>query len=156
MVAVAHPDVERIWQIAEQRRRIADRDGGRSILAVRGRLDTAVEGAGDELHAVADAEDGHHAGKDPRRQGGRAGIVNAGWTSRKDDPLRLQPRDVLLGDVPGEEHAVDPELAHTAGNELAVLATKIEDDDSIEIVGQLGRRASSVGVSESGGRHPCS
>ena len=65
MVAVAHPDVKRCGQISEERGWLRHLNRRRAIFATRGRLDAAVERAGDQLHAVADAEHGDVLAQNP-------------------------------------------------------------------------------------------
>src|SRR5829696_6731996 len=56
VIAVAHPDIQRCGQIPEEWRWLRYLDRRRAIFAVSSRLDAAVESAGDQLHAIADAQ----------------------------------------------------------------------------------------------------
>ncbi len=89
---------------------------------------------GQELHTVADAEDGQAAFEDVRGRHGRPFLVDAGRPAREDKPPGVQALHLFPGSVRWEELAVDVALAHPTGDEHAVLGAEIEDDDG------LGRR----------------
>ncbi len=66
--------------------------------------------------------------------GARGVVLQRGLgAAREDDAHRLEGADVAVGDVPGVDLAVDPELTHPAGDELRVLRPEIEDEDPVGV-----------------------
>src|SRR3954470_13189700 len=88
VVAVAHPHIERCGQIPEERGRSRHLDRRRAVFTTSGRLDATIESAGDQLHAVADPEDGNVLAQDPSGQRWRSLIVNTCGATGEDDALR--------------------------------------------------------------------
>ena len=91
LVAVAHPD----GGVLRAGRGRADRSAGDvqlrpAELARLGRLHLAAEDLRAELHAVADAEDGHAQVEDLRVALGRARLVNAARPAGEDDALGVE------------------------------------------------------------------
>ena len=93
--------------------------------------------AGEELMAVADAEDRHAEIVDRPidRRAGRRG--DARRPARDDDPARAP--EVGGGTVDVGHDGVNAQLANAAGDEVAVLAARVEDDDLVH-----GQRGASV------------
>ena len=80
---MAHPHRDGLGQPLEQRMpRDVLVEGGVAVLLLLGGRDPASEVVGDELHAVADAQDGGLALEDVRRQLRRVGVVDAGGAAR--------------------------------------------------------------------------
>jgi hypothetical protein len=80
--------------------------------------------------AVADAEDGDAQRVDAGIDGGRRGLGHAGGAARDDDAARpgeLARRPVDVGD-----DGVHAQLADAPGDEVAVLPTRVEDDDLVQ------------------------
>src|SRR5579859_4257201 len=86
---------------------------------------------GNQLHAVADAQDRHsgaqRAGIDLRG----AGLVDAGWPAAQDhsgwvSPLELRPRRGA-----GNQFAVDMCLAYAPCDQLTELGSEIENEDCL-------------------------
>ena len=69
--------------------------------------DAAAELVGEQLHAVADAEDGEAGLEDPGRGLRGAFVVDAGGAAGEDEAARVEALDVLPGGVVGDELAVD-------------------------------------------------
>ncbi len=61
---------------------------------------------------------------------GCAGFVHAGGSARENDSLGLQLTNPLSGDVVANDLAVDILFANSAGDELRVLGSEVEDQDS--------------------------
>ena len=102
-----------------------------AILARLARGDRAAERPVHELHAVADAEDRHAEVKERLVAAGRAVEIDAVGSSGEDDADGIQSLNALKRRITGENDGIDPALAHAAGNELFILSSEIEDDDSL-------------------------
>jgi len=140
-VAVGHPDGERGGQTLEERRVGSVVDDGVAVLALVGGFDLAAELVGEELHAVADAEDGKSGLEDVGRQLGRVVVVDRGRAAREDEAGRVELADVVPGGVVGDELGVDAGLADAAGDEHRELRPEVEDDDGLRVDGRrLGLR----------------
>ncbi len=134
-VAVAHPDRHRRGQPLEDGgAALSLVDHGRAVLAALARGDAAPQLVGQQLHAVADAEHRQAALEDVGGGSGRPFVVDAGRPAGEDEAPRPEAGHLLPGRVVGDELAVDAALAHTAGDEHAVLGAEVEDGDG------LGRR----------------
>ena len=98
-----------------------------------GAVDLAAECQIEDVHAVADAEDGRHAGPQHLEhlgaRHGRVGVVDAGRSAREDDAFGLEAPHHVEADVEGVDLAVDTQLAHPTRDELGVLGPEIEDED---------------------------
>src|SRR6185436_12203065 len=66
--------------------------------------------------------------------------------AREDDAPRLPHADIVVGDVPGKDFAVDAELAHAARDQLGVLGAEIEDQDARGVDVSLGFHVGSNAV----------
>src|SRR5581483_4074177 len=97
--------------------------------------DFAAELGGDELAAVADAEDRHARGVDRRVDGRRALDVDRGRAAGEDDPLRLAGQHLRHRHVAGDDLGVDVGLPHPAGDQLGVLRAEVDDEDRVDLVG---------------------
>ena len=78
-----------------------------------------------QLVAVADAEDGRAGSKQRGIDGGAAGIVNAGRSSGDDDAFASTER--CRRSFTGGNFGVDAEIADTAGDEMTILSSGVED-----------------------------
>src|SRR5690606_31399949 len=129
-VSVAHPYFHRRVQPVKQGSSGLDRDQvGRSILALSGGRHVPAQCVGEQLHAVADAEDRDAAPEDPVGESGGARLVYAGRAAAQDDPTRIQPVDLFGGNIPREQLAVDPSFTHSPRDQLSILRSKVKDDD---------------------------
>ena len=142
-VEVAHPDDLLVGEVVveQQRPRRGPAQVGPAVLAPSGLGHLAAEVAGQQLSAVADAQDRHarvvDAGIDRRRALG----VHRRRTPREDDALGVPLADLVGGDVVGHDLGVDVGLAHPAGDELGVLGAEVDDQDGVELGGDgLGGR----------------
>ena len=155
-VAVAHPHVEhgaalRVLAIEQPVEQLVGRDAGDfgvAELTVIAGQHLAAELLRHGLHAVADAEHGHAELEHRLRCARRFLVGDRFGTTREDDALRLPLADVVVADVPGQDFAVDAELAHAARDELGVLGAEVEDQDARGVdVGLRVRTHSSPGCS---------
>ena len=87
----------------------------------------------EQLHAVADAEDGYPKLKHVRRKGRGTVVVDAVWAAREDDRAGRQGADAVGGGVPREDLGVDPGLADAADDQARVLRAVVEDDDCLAV-----------------------
>ena len=104
---------------------------GAAVLAVGGALDTAAELVGHHLHAVADPQHRDPQLEQLRRGAGRPLFIDALRAAREDQPQGPAAADLLHGEVERMDLAIDPALAHPAGDELGELAAEVEDQDSL-------------------------
>jgi len=107
---------------------------GAAVLAHSGLGDLAAEITGDELRAVANAQDRHARVVDRRIDRWRTVDVYRRGTAREDD--RLGPARQHLGDRHGTRHdlAVDVRLAYASGDQLRVLRAEIDDENQIVLI----------------------
>ena len=132
VVAVAHPDraLAVDEETVEERSRLPlGKQVGMAELALAGRHHLAAEVAGEQLHAVADAEDRHAEFEQLLGDGRGARLVDRLRPAGEDDPLRRKGLDRRQLHVEGMQLAVDVRFAHPPGNELGVLGAEIEDQD---------------------------
>ncbi len=108
-------------------------------------LDAATELLGDGLHAVADAENRQPEIEQRRRHHRLFAIEGRLGAARQDKTARAKFLDVLKIGIPGVDFAIDARLAHPARDQLSVLRTEIQNQDSIVV--QIGHRASHQSVS---------
>ena len=106
-------------------------DEGAAELALVGALNLAAQRRTHGLLAVTDAEHGQAhlepGGIRARRLIGRYRRRAAG----KDQRTGLERRDFAGIDVVRSDLAINPILAHPAGDQLSQLGAKIEDEDAI-------------------------
>ena len=132
MIAMAHPDIETGRQTREKRGVAGKVQLGGSVFPPAGWFDRAAKIAGDQLHAIADAEHRQSRFPDPVRQLRSAFFVDAGWSARENQPFWLKRLYAVPRDIEGHKLAVDIGFPHPAGNQLAVLGAKIEHDHRID------------------------
>ena len=96
-------------------------------------LDAPAELRGHRLHAVTNAEHWYTKLKDGRRCGRCIGCGHRFGSARENDAFRSELADRRVTCIPRMDLAVDAELAHTTRNQLRVLRTEIEDEDSVSV-----------------------
>jgi hypothetical protein len=100
-----------------------------AILAARTGAHDAAELARHQLHPVADAEDRQtavvHGGVHRRR----IGFIAGGGTSGEDDTEWFALQYLLQRSVIGHDLTVNFALPDTAGDQLGVLRSEIQDND---------------------------
>src|SRR5205823_6499895 len=136
--AVTHPDREALRQAGEDRRVGDSLDRRVAVLAPRGRRHLAAELVGDQLHAVADPQDGLARLEHGRRRVGRAGLVDRGRPAREHERPRVEPGQLLRARVRPDQLAVDVALADAPRDQLAVLRAEIDDRDGLSSVLSAG------------------
>jgi hypothetical protein len=133
-VAVGHPDGHGGGQIGEDVcGGVALVDDGVAVLALAGGGDAAAELVGDELHTVADAEDGEAGVEDVGGGQGGAFVVDGGGAAGEDEAAGVKLLDLLPGGVEGDELAVDVTVTDSACDQHAILRAEIEDDDRFRL-----------------------
>ncbi len=126
-VAVAHP--HRVAARREEQVLADGFDGRRPIFAVRRRGNPPTQGMGQGLHAVADTQHRQSAFQQVGQHIRRAGSINRVWPAGKNEAFRVKGQDFFRRSIPGKKLAVYMRFAHAAGDQLAVLRTKIENRD---------------------------
>ena len=125
---MAHPDDLLGREVVEQRR-LGDREVGLPELGVVVRLDRAAEIPGHELHAVTDPERRDPQLEDRRVELGGAVDVDRGRPTRQHQRERVPRLHLGRRQPMADELGEDTRLAHPARDQLAVLASEIEDED---------------------------
>src|SRR6516165_6302707 len=93
-------------------------------------LDLAAERSHHGLLAITDAQHWNARGEQRLRRLRRAGLVHAGWPTRKDNGARPLRRDRGLGLAVGNDLGIDAGLAHAPCDKLGHLAAEIDDEDA--------------------------
>jgi len=84
------------------------------------------------LQAIADAQDRHLAGKNPRVAVWRVRVVHTAGPAGQDDAPWVEFLDVGFVDLLERVNfAVNPRFAHPAGNELGYLGPEIDDQQTV-------------------------
>jgi hypothetical protein len=130
-VAVGHPDGGVPSDAREQRVRGLEADPGAAVLVLVALVDPAAEGAGHELHAVADAQDGDAQPEDPGVDVRGVRLVARRRPAAEDHPAHAPLAELSGGDRVRHDLGVRVMLANAARDELRVLRAKIEDGDDI-------------------------
>ena len=130
-VAVAHPYGLAGGEPLEQAPGLDDRHLGAAVLAMGGALDAAAQLVGHHLHAVADPQHRHAEREQLGRRGGRSLLVDALRAAREDDADGAAAADLRDRQIERVDLAVDPVLAHPAGDELGELAAEIQDENGL-------------------------
>src|SRR5438105_15440327 len=100
---------------------------GITKLAYAAAFDAAAELGRHRLHAVADAE--HRSALRPNgcRRARCVALRDAVWSAGKHDAARREGAYEIIAHIVGMDLAVDVQLAKTAGDQLRVLRTEVED-----------------------------
>jgi hypothetical protein len=95
--------------------------------------DIPTKVVGEELHAVADAENGDTQVEDVGGEGRRTVVIDAAWATRKDDCAWGEGTDAIGGGVPREDFGVDACFADTPHDQARVLRPVVENDDRLAV-----------------------
>ena len=129
-VAMAHPDDLLRLEPGEENRIGRQRRGGPAVLPLLAAGHFAARGPRHPLHAVADAEhrdpEGEHVEGGPRR----LAVVDALRSSGEDDPGRLPAADFFRAGPRGKDDRENASLPDPARDQLRVLRSEVQDDDS--------------------------
>ena len=133
-VEVAHPHVVDVGRVVGQHeRRRGAAQLGPAVLAAHPAADGAAELLGDELGAVADAEDRDAEVVDRRVERRRTVDVHA-LRAAGEDQRRGSPGGDLGGrDAVGHDLGVHRQLADAAGDQLGVLGAEVDDEDGVRV-----------------------
>ena len=126
-----------IRDIRQQRTLGANLHLGITELAFLGTGNAASKLLCHSLHAVADAENRDTTVKQPFRRPRTAQLSYRLRTACKNNPLRIELIKLVIGDIERFDLTVNADLANTAGNQLGVLGTEIENQDAV-VVDVLG------------------
>lgn len=91
----------------------------------------SAEMVGEELHAVADAENGDSEVEHRVLEAWRAGVIDAVRTTGQDEPAGVEGADTVGGRIPREEFGIDATLTDTTHDQAGVLGPVVEDDDGV-------------------------
>ena len=134
IVAVAHPGHALGGQALEELavgvvigRRLAVLPGG----VVLGLGHLTAQGVGDELAAVADAQDGHAPGEDLGVHVGGGLQIDGVGAAGEDNADGVHGLQLGQGSGIGLDLAVNAALTDPAGDELVILAAEVQNDDSL-------------------------
>ena len=130
-VAVAHPHDRVARDALEDLGGGGDLDGLAAELALVGARDLAAELARDPLHAVADAEHRHSELEETARDRGRIRGVHGCGTAGEDDRSEVHRTRDLERAPRRRDLAVAPRLAHATRDQLRVLRTEVDDQDTL-------------------------
>ena len=130
LVAVGVPDLERGREILEERAaRVVDGEVALAVFALLAFLDLAAVEVREELHAVADAQDGHAELEDGLVRQRRVLRIHAGGPAGEDEAAGLERGDFRRRGVVAQDGGIHVALADAARDDLRVLGTEVEDDD---------------------------
>ena len=130
LIAVAHPDGGLGRVAAEERVRVGHGERGPAVFAGVGpAADFAAEVMGEELHAVADAEDGDAEVEQGRVELRGVRLVHARRPAGEDDALRVELPDAIGREIAADDLTEDVQLPHPPGDELGELRAEVEDED---------------------------
>ena len=104
---------------------------GPAVLATHAATDGAAQLLCDQLHAVADAEDGDAELVDGGVERRGALDVHALRAAGQDDRRRLLGGHLGGGDAVRHDLGVDVELAHPPGDQLRVLRSEVDHQDRV-------------------------
>ncbi len=110
-------------------------DGGGTVFALVRADHPAAQLVRQELHAVANAQHRQICSQTQSGNAGAPSFVDAGRSAGEDDAGRIERLHLAPGRIEMHHFAVDPGLAHTAGDELAVLGAEIEHHHSFGMHG---------------------
>src|SRR5690606_28841009 len=132
VVAVARPDRDglALLETVEQLVGFLDHELRPAILALP-RRDRGPARLRDELHAVADPENGYAELEQLLVQRRHVLVVHGRRAAREDDPLRQPLADEVGGYGRRVDLAVDALLADAPGNELRELRAVVEYEDAV-------------------------
>jgi hypothetical protein len=133
---MAHPDRAFPFhkEPVEQRPRLAtELQFCMAELPLAGRDDLPAKVTAHQLHAVADPQNRHSQFEEILDHCRRPGLVDRLGATREYYPGRTEGADRRQVHVKGVQLAIDMCLAHSTGNQLGVLGTKIEDQDLLAV-----------------------
>src|SRR5579875_2265602 len=110
-------------------------ESGRAVFApVAGKLHVPAKLMRQQMHAIANTQDGQPAGQNCGIAGWRVLVVDAGGAARKDEAFDIQvsiPLKLCESRAGRNQFAVDMALAHAAGDQPAVLRTVVENNNRL-------------------------
>src|SRR5690606_9103730 len=131
LVAVAHPHLLFSREVAHEDRLGGDLEGSLAVLRTASVLDLASGEVGEQLVAVADAEDRYPEIQDLRVETVGVLGVDGGGTTRQDQAHRASLPDLLGRDVATDDLGVDVGFPDPAGDQLGVLGPEVDDENGV-------------------------
>ena len=127
-VAVAHPHLRMFANTLQQRIVVLEASQiGPAVLAGAGRLHASPVGIGDELRAIADAQDGQLAANVRQVHPESLPVVHREGAAGEDDAFHalVAMRELVVR----HDFAIHVQLAETAADELRGLRTEVENNN---------------------------
>ena len=134
IVAVAHPGDALCGQAGKELAGGVVICGGLAVFpgsVLLGGGDQAAQGVGHQLTAVADAQNGDAPGEDFRVHLGGSVQIDAVGTAGEDNPDGVHGFQLRQGRGVRFDFTVDAALTHPAGDQLVVLAAKVQHKDEL-------------------------
>ena len=128
-VGMAHPDRLAVREVLQEHAGLLHEQVGGAVLAGSGRLDVSPERLRHQLLAVADAEHRDAELEDARVDRGSSLLVDRCGAPGEHEPRRTARAELHERDVEGNDLRVDVALPHTAGDQLRVLRSEVQDED---------------------------
>jgi hypothetical protein len=131
-VSVRHPDGGGFWDISKERTVRFDGDFGAAVFFYWAGFDEAIEFVTEELVSVADAENRESEVKNRGITLGTVGVEDTLRASRENNPFYsfIVFEKFYVDFVWIFDFCEDVLTSDTAGDEVGVLATKVEDDNA--------------------------
>src|SRR5882724_5945971 len=98
-----------------------------AILALAGGTNLSAQGMHHELQSVTNTEHGHAQFEDAPIRGRRVGVVDRGWTARKNDAKRGIATNFLQSGSAREHDRKNILFTDAARNQLRILRPEVED-----------------------------
>src|SRR5438132_606763 len=114
-------------QAPEEFRFISDAQHARAILASAGEDDLAGKVMRQQHQPLTDSQDGNAERKNLWIDLRSAFVINAGWSAGKNDTVGFQRGDFRGWRVEANNFRIHLAFAHTAGYDLRVLRSEIEE-----------------------------
>ena len=105
---------------------------------MRGRVHHAAQNVGDELHAVADPENGGSQLKQSSVKKQRVFFQNACGSAGENNAFRINIFDFIERQSAGVDLAIDLAFPHFTSDVLGVLRPKIKNEDFLFVKGVCG------------------
>ena len=130
-VAVAHPDVGNLGKINREGRVLMDGHGAAAIATSPRCFNRATQGLGQQLCAVANAEDGNPELKDRRVKAWCTFGVDRTRPTGQDDALGPFGLDFSSSDGGANNLGVHPSFANPTSNQLRILRTEVNNENDV-------------------------
>src|SRR5665213_175505 len=128
MIPMAHPGLKSVRQTNEQTFMVFNFQGRQTKLSLGGLLNFSLQSVGNELHSVANPQNGNANFKNFLGNMGSAFGVNTGGPAGKNDALRIFLENLSDCRRVRKNFAVNLGFPDPPGDQLAVLGAKIKNE----------------------------